>query len=97
MPVSVFPKCQNERIVLRRRAIERGSTSVVMAGPQVRGWAGVLLGGTDLVARRLPDALTLPAYSAVAVLLGAAAVGTGCPLGRRWLAAAWLVVLHPPV
>jgi leader peptidase (prepilin peptidase)/N-methyltransferase len=45
--------------------------------PLVLGWAGVLLAGADLVARRLPDALTLPAYPVVAVLLGAAAIGTG--------------------
>lgn len=45
--------------------------------PLVLGWAGVLLGGADLVARRLPDALTLPAYPVVAVLLGVAAVGAG--------------------
>ncbi len=45
--------------------------------PLMLGWAGVLLGGADVVARRLPDALTLPAYPVVAVLLGAAAVGAG--------------------
>ncbi|MGH3548512.1 MAG: prepilin peptidase [Pseudonocardiaceae bacterium] len=45
--------------------------------PLVLGWAGVLLAGADLVARRLPDTLTLPAYPVFAVLLGAAAVGAG--------------------
>ena len=45
--------------------------------PLVLGWAGVLLGAADLVARRLPDALTLPAYPVVAVLLGIAAFGAG--------------------
>ena len=45
--------------------------------PLVLGWAGVLLSGTDLIARRLPDALTLPAYPVVAVLLAVAAVGAG--------------------
>jgi leader peptidase (prepilin peptidase)/N-methyltransferase len=45
--------------------------------PLVVGWAGVLLGGADLVARRLPDALTLPAYPLVVVLLGIAALGVG--------------------
>jgi leader peptidase (prepilin peptidase)/N-methyltransferase len=52
--------------------------------PLVLGWAGVLLGGADLTARRLPDALTLPAYPVVAVLLGVAAVGAGDagPLAR---------------
>jgi leader peptidase (prepilin peptidase) / N-methyltransferase len=45
--------------------------------PLVLGWAGVLLAGADLVARRLPDALTLPAYPVVAVLLGVAAAGAG--------------------
>ncbi len=43
--------------------------------PLVLGWAGVLLGGADLVARRLPDVLTLPAYPLVAVLLSIAAIG----------------------
>ncbi|MGH3698671.1 MAG: prepilin peptidase [Pseudonocardiaceae bacterium] len=45
--------------------------------PLVLGWAGVLLAGADLVARRLPDALTLPAYPVVAVLLGVTVVGAG--------------------
>ncbi len=45
--------------------------------PLVLSWAGVLLGGADLVARRLPDALTLPAYPVVAVLVGIAAAGAG--------------------
>jgi leader peptidase (prepilin peptidase)/N-methyltransferase len=45
--------------------------------PLVLAWAGVLLAGADLVARRLPDALTLPAYPAAAVLLGIAAAGAG--------------------
>jgi leader peptidase (prepilin peptidase)/N-methyltransferase len=45
--------------------------------PLVLGWAGVLLAGADLIARRLPDALTLPAYPVVAVLLGVATVGAG--------------------
>jgi leader peptidase (prepilin peptidase)/N-methyltransferase len=45
--------------------------------PLVVGWAAVLLGGADLVARRLPDALTLPAYPVVAMLLVAAAIGAG--------------------
>ena len=87
--------------------------------PLVLGWAGVLLAGADLIARRLPDALTLPAYPVVAVLLGVAAAGAGTtealaraaafagparllgyrdvPHGPAMLAAAWLVVLHPPV
>ncbi|HEX4101160.1 MAG: prepilin peptidase [Pseudonocardiaceae bacterium] len=45
--------------------------------PLLLGWVGVLLAGADLVARRLPDALTLPAYPVAVVLLGAAAVGAG--------------------
>lgn len=45
--------------------------------PLLVGWATVLLGTADLVARRLPDALTLPAYPVVALLLGTAAAGTG--------------------
>jgi leader peptidase (prepilin peptidase) / N-methyltransferase len=45
--------------------------------PLVVGWASVLLGGTDLVARRLPDAVTLPAYPLVVVLLGISAIGAG--------------------
>lgn len=45
--------------------------------PLVLAWAGVLLSGADLVTRRLPDALTLPAYPVAAVLLGIAAAGAG--------------------
>lgn len=45
--------------------------------PLVLAWAGVLLGTADVVARRLPDALTLPAYPVVAVLLVVAAGGAG--------------------
>ncbi|SFT06461.1 leader peptidase (prepilin peptidase) / N-methyltransferase [Saccharopolyspora flava] len=37
------------------------------------GWGAVLLGACDLRVRRLPDVLTLPAYPAVAVLVGLAA------------------------
>ncbi|MGH3853257.1 MAG: prepilin peptidase [Pseudonocardiaceae bacterium] len=44
--------------------------------PLLLSWAGVLLSSTDLIARRLPDALTLPAYPVVAVLLIIAAFGT---------------------
>lgn len=43
--------------------------------PLVLAWAGVLLGAADVIARRLPDALTLPAYPVVAVLLALAAAG----------------------
>ena len=48
-----------------------------------------MLGGADLVARRLPDALTLPAYPLVAGLLGIATFGAGNtdPLGRAALGA----------
>jgi leader peptidase (prepilin peptidase)/N-methyltransferase len=45
--------------------------------PLVLAWAGVLLATADVAARRLPDALTLPAYPVVAVLLAVAAVGVG--------------------
>ncbi|MGH3936667.1 MAG: prepilin peptidase [Pseudonocardiaceae bacterium] len=45
--------------------------------PLLLAWAGVLLGAADVAVRRLPDALTLPAYPVVAVLLGVATAGTG--------------------
>jgi leader peptidase (prepilin peptidase) / N-methyltransferase len=45
--------------------------------PLVLAWAGVLLGAADVVVRRLPDALTLPAYPVAAVLLVVAAAGAG--------------------
>ncbi|HZA17293.1 MAG TPA: A24 family peptidase [Pseudonocardiaceae bacterium] len=45
--------------------------------PLVLAWSGVLLGAADVAVRRLPDALTLPAYPVVAVLLAVAAVGIG--------------------
>ena len=52
--------------------------------PLILAWGGVLLGSVDLVARRLPDALTLPAYPLVAGVLGIAAIGAGSvdPLAR---------------
>lgn len=45
--------------------------------PLVLAWSGVLLGAADVAVRRLPDAVTLPAYPVVAVLLAVAAVGAG--------------------
>ena len=45
--------------------------------PLVLAWSGVLLGAADVAVRRLPDALTLPAYPVIAVLLAVAAVGAG--------------------
>jgi leader peptidase (prepilin peptidase)/N-methyltransferase len=45
--------------------------------PLVLAWAAVLLAAADVVARRLPDALTLPAYPVAAGLLGIAALGAG--------------------
>lgn len=45
--------------------------------PVVLAWAGVVLSAADLVARRLPDALTLPAYPVAGLLAGVAAVGVG--------------------
>lgn len=47
--------------------------------PLAVGWLAVLLSVTDLAQRRLPDALTLPAYPAGAVLLAVAASGSGEP------------------
>jgi leader peptidase (prepilin peptidase)/N-methyltransferase len=43
-------------------------------------WLAVLLTVTDLRHRRLPDALTLPAYPIAAALIAAAAWGGGWPL-----------------
>jgi leader peptidase (prepilin peptidase) / N-methyltransferase len=45
--------------------------------PLTLAWVGVLLGAADVVARRLSDALTLPAYPVVVVLLVVAATGIG--------------------
>jgi leader peptidase (prepilin peptidase) / N-methyltransferase len=45
--------------------------------PLLLAWAGVLLGAADLAVRRLPDAVTLPGYLVVVVLLGVAATGVG--------------------
>jgi leader peptidase (prepilin peptidase) / N-methyltransferase len=57
--------------------------------PLVLGWVGVLLGAADVVALRLPDAVTLPAYPVVALMLGVAAVGAGDagPLARATVGA----------
>lgn len=47
--------------------------------PLTLGWLAVVLSATDILARRLPDALTLPAYPVTAVLLGVAAAGASDP------------------
>ncbi|HEV8558320.1 MAG TPA: A24 family peptidase [Actinophytocola sp.] len=49
--------------------------------PLLLSWLAVLLAATDLRHRRLPDALTLPAYPVAAIALAlAAALGGGWPL-----------------
>lgn len=45
--------------------------------PLLLAWFGVLLGVCDLLARRLPDALTLPAHGVLLAAVGAAAVAGG--------------------
>ncbi|KAA2262003.1 prepilin peptidase [Solihabitans fulvus] len=55
--------------------------------PLALAWFGVLLSTTDLLHHRLPNALTLPAYPAVAALLTLAALTGG---GTRVLAGAVL-------
>ncbi|MDT7713106.1 MAG: hypothetical protein QOG46_1800 [Pseudonocardiales bacterium] len=59
--------------------------------PLVLGWAGVLLAVADLVARRLPDVVTLPAYPLVGGMLTLAAIaGANGELLLRALAGALL-------
>lgn len=59
--------------------------------PLALAWFGVLLAATDLVCRRLPNALTLPAYPVLAALLGVAAwYGPGTALGLRAVGGALL-------
>lgn len=52
--------------------------------PLALGWLGMLLTATDLQARRLPDALTIPAAVGALSLAGVAALGAGdsAVLGR---------------
>jgi len=59
-------------------------------------WLAVPLTATDLLHRRLPDALTLPGFIAVATAIGlAAAFGGGLPLAAAAAAGgALLLVLH---
>lgn len=45
--------------------------------PLALGWLAVLLTITDLAHRRLPDALTVPAYPVAAALLAVAVYGSG--------------------
>jgi leader peptidase (prepilin peptidase)/N-methyltransferase len=81
VPVPV-PVCTVAVAALWAAVGERASESLPVwwwPVPLVLGWAGVLLVGADLIARRLPDVLTLAAYPVVAVLLGVAAVGAGTP------------------
>ncbi|MDR7303300.1 prepilin peptidase [Haloactinomyces albus] len=49
------------------------------AVPLLVGWLAVVLTTCDLLAGRLPDALTLSAYPATAAVLGLAACGGGVP------------------
>ncbi|RZS43173.1 leader peptidase (prepilin peptidase)/N-methyltransferase [Herbihabitans rhizosphaerae] len=59
--------------------------------PLALAWLAVLLTVVDLRHRRLPDALTLPAYPVLAVLIAvAAAGGAGWPLVARAVAGALL-------
>ena len=60
--------------------------------PLLLSWFAVLLIATDLAHRRLPDALTLPAYPIAAVLIGAAAAG-GHSGALAWRAAAGATAL----
>ena len=64
--------------------------------PVALGWLAVLLTATDLARRRLPDALTLPAYPGVAALLGVAAWGGAGPglVGRALAGAAVFGCAH---
>ncbi|GGM70207.1 hypothetical protein GCM10012275_45790 [Longimycelium tulufanense] len=59
--------------------------------PLALGWLAVLLTATDLARRRLPDALTLPAYPAAVVLLAVVSwLGPGVDLALRALGGACL-------
>ncbi len=74
------PVCTVAVAVLWAAVSERASEGLPVwwwPVPLILSWAGVLLAAADLIARRLPDALTLPAYPVVALLLGVAAVGAG--------------------
>ncbi|WP_243788927.1 A24 family peptidase [Saccharopolyspora gloriosae] len=73
--------------------------------PLLLGWAGVLLAVCDLVASRLPDVLTLPAYPFTLAAVGCAAVVVGEPaplvsalLGAVLFASCYALVrmLSPP-
>jgi leader peptidase (prepilin peptidase)/N-methyltransferase len=59
--------------------------------PLALAWFGVLLAATDLECRRLPNALTLPAYPVMAALLCVTAwYGPGTALGVRAVGGALL-------
>lgn len=73
--------------------------------PLLLGWAGVLLAVCDLIAARLPDVLTLPAYPVALAAIGGAAVAVGEPapllaasLGALLFASCYALVrmLSPP-
>jgi Flp pilus assembly protein protease CpaA len=67
--------------------------------PLALSWFGMLLTHTDLRHRRLPDALTRPAYSVAAALLGCAALARGDPAlaVRAALAGALCLLAHAAV
>lgn len=48
--------------------------------PLLLAWAGVLLVACDLLASRLPDALTLPAYPVLFAAIGVASCASGSPV-----------------
>lgn len=48
--------------------------------PLLLAWGGVLLVACDLLASRLPDALTLPAYPALFAAIGVASCASGSPV-----------------
>lgn len=56
--------------------------------PLLLAWGGVLLGGADLIAQRLPDALTLPAYPLVPVCSGSRRSARGMLI--RWAVRHWV-------
>ena len=67
--------CEAATGLLWALSIRGGTPPWWLPVPLAVSWFGVLLTATDLSHLRLPDALTLPAYPAVAVLVGVAAAG----------------------
>lgn len=91
--------CESAVAALWALAATRGLPAWWLPVPAVIAWLAVVLTATDLRYRRLPNAVTMPAYPVLAVLIAVAAfAGPGPGLATRAATAAVvLFVVHAAV